>query len=126
MTRFVKVKALPLDRHAQERMNRTETAFAAYLLGAQCNNLIKRFDFEPEKFRLGESTIYTPDFRLVELDDTITFLDVKGTTTVNGKSKPYYKDDAIVKVKLAATLHPMYAWGITWKLKTGAWEIRQY
>jgi hypothetical protein len=122
VTHFVKIKALPLDRHAAGRMNKTESSFAAYLLGCQCNHLIKRFDFEPEKFRLAELTFYTPDFRIVELDDTITFLDVKATVS----GKPFYKDDSIVKIKTSAAMHPMYRFGITWKIKSGAWETREY
>ena len=122
MVRIVKIKALPLDRHVSARMNKTETAFAAYLLGAQANKRIQRFDFEPEKFRLAELTFYTPDFRIVELDHSITFLDVKAT--VDGG--PFYKDDSIVKIKTAAAMHPMYMFGITWRMKDGSWETREY
>ena len=115
-------KALILAR-PEAKMNRTEAAYSAYLLSLLHGGFIRSFDFEPEKFRLGPDCFYTPDFRIVEVDMSISFMDTKGTTKKNGKEKPYYRDKSIIKMKLAAELHPMYRWGMAWKTK-GGWDSK--
>ena len=114
--------AIPLNRIAG-KMNKTESGYAAHLLKLRQQGIIYRFDYEPEKFRLGHDCYYTPDFRIIERENTITFIDVKGTTKRNGQHRPFYKDDSIVKIKLSAELHPMYRWGMSWKTPDG-WESK--
>ena len=90
------------------RSNKTETRYGHYLESARLAGLIARWDFSPEKLRLADSTYYTPDFRVVCNDSTIEFHEVKG----------FIRDDAMVKIKVAAECHP-YKFLMVSKTKTG-------
>ena len=78
------------------RMNQTEAAYAKYLEGLRIGRIIHRWDFEPVKLRLADRTYYSPDFRVILPDGTIEFHEVKG----------FWRDDARVKIKVAAAQHP--------------------
>jgi len=77
-------------------MNKTEQAYAAHLETLRLASEIDSWEFEPEKFRLADRTYYTPDFRIVWPDGTVGFDEVKG----------FWEDDARVKIKVAARMHP--------------------
>ena len=97
-------------------MNRTEQAWSKELSLRQTAGEIIRLDFEPEKLRLADNTFYTPDFRVVMADGTIEFHEVKGSNY-----QGYYcRDDAKVKIKVAAEQHP-YKFMIVWKTRNGEW-----
>jgi len=98
-------------------MNREEAARAEALGLLQAAGRIRRYDFQPEKLRLAKSTFYTPDFRVILPDWSIEFEDVKGR-----KGARYWcEEDAKVKIKLAAELHP-YRFAIVWRLSSGLWQ----
>jgi hypothetical protein len=78
------------------KMNKTESAYAAHLETLRRVGEIVKWDFEPEKLRLADATFYTPDFRIQWPDGSISFDEVKG----------HWEDDARVKIKVAARLHP--------------------
>lgn len=78
-------------------MNKTEAAYARKLETQREQGSILRFDFEPETLRLANRTSYTPDFRVILPDGTVEFHEVKGG---------YVREDAWVKFKMAAELHP--------------------
>lgn len=80
----------------RSRMNKTESDYAMHLEILRAAGQVKRWDFEPAKLRLADKTWYTPDFRVVMSDDTIEFHEVKG----------FWRDDARVKIKIAAEHHP--------------------
>ena len=82
--------------HKPGKMNKTEEAFSRVLDSWKAAGEIVRWDFEPEKFRLADNTFYTPDFRVIMIDMRIIFYEVKG----------FWRDDARVKIKVAAELHP--------------------
>jgi hypothetical protein len=92
-------------------MNKTEAAYASYLEGMRVAGHIIRWDYEPEKLRLADLTYYTPDFRVVYPDGAIEFHEVKG----------FVRDDAMVKLKVAAETHP-YRFVMIKRLK-GQWEV---
>ena len=77
-------------------MNKTEEAFSRVLEGWKATGQILRWDFEPEKLRLADRTFYTPDFRVIDRDSVVAFYEVKG----------FMRDDAAVKIKVAAEQHP--------------------
>lgn len=92
-------------------MNGTEREYAqtlSIMLGA---GEIRRFDFEPVKLRLAKSTFYTPDFRVVNSDGVVEMHEVKG----------FWRDDARVKIKVAAATHP-YRFVAVSKAKGGGWK----
>ena len=100
-------------------MNKTEAAYASHLMARKLVGEIERFDFEPEKFRLADRTYYTPDFRVILMQDgTVEFHEVKG----------FWEDDARVKIKVAAELHPYRFVAVKpiAKKHGGGWSVEEF
>lgn len=95
------------------QMNKTERAYADYLQLLFLAKKILRWDFEPEKLRLANATYYTPDFRVISASGHIEFHEVKG----------FWRDDARVKIKVAAQQHP-YTF-IAVKKTSKGWEYEK-
>lgn len=90
-------------------MNKTERAFYAALgLRAQAGE-IDWWAFEPLKLRLADKTFYTPDFLVMEPDGRLVFYEVKG----------FWRDDARVKIKVAASMYWMFRFVSVKKTKRG-------
>ena len=87
----------PRPRHEPGKMNKTESAYANLLELRKKDGEVKRWAFEPIKFRLADRTYYTPDFMVVK-EDVIEFHEVKG----------FAEDDYRVKVKCVAELFPEF------------------
>jgi hypothetical protein len=106
-------------------MNRTEAAYSNHLALLKAAGEILDFSFEPEKLKIGPNCHYTPDFRVLipepSGEPSIQFHEVKGT--ISKTNKPFIEDDALVKIKAAAELHP-YKFIIVWFNK-GTWERRE-
>lgn len=85
-------------RHVPGRMNKTEAAYGQLLELQKRAEQIKDWRFEAVKLRLAEKTFYTPDFMVVRFDDSICFVEVKG----------FWRDDARVKIKVAAEQYPCF------------------
>jgi hypothetical protein len=99
-------------------MNRTEQAYAALLASRVRAGEIARFDREPEGLRLADRCVYWPDFRVICLDGTVEFHEVKGRSG----DKFHAREDAWIKLKVAAATHPMYKFLVVWPSKRGGWE----
>ena len=72
--------------------------------------------FQPEKFRLGDGSWYTPDFRVIENDRLITRLEIKGGVI---------REAARVRFLVAAGLHP-YRFVMVYhepKKRGGGWKL---
>lgn len=92
------------------QMNRTEAAFAAELELRKAAGEVRLWRYEAVKFVVGESTcFYTPDFMVLLADDTIEFVDVKGSGPIEEASK--------VKIKAAALQYPEFRWVIAQALR---------
>jgi len=92
----------------EQKLNKTEKAYLAYLrvlnppyLGIQNITL-----------KLADDTRYTCDFNWKNEDGRIVFDEVKG----------FMRDDAKVKIKVAARLYRFFTFRIVRKTKTG-WDI---
>lgn len=96
------------------QMNGTERAYADYLWQRQLAGEVLRYDFEAEKLRLADNTFYTPDFRVVLADLSIEMHEVKG----------FWQDDARVKIKVAAQLHPYRFIGV--RKVARSWEFEEF
>ena len=97
-------------------MNKTEGRYEQYLELERSGGLILSYAFQPEGLRLG-TAFYYPDFRVITADRVVQFHEVKPAK----RSGTYYStDDALVKIKLAAEIHP-YAFLIAWPSKGGQW-----
>ncbi len=108
-------------------MNDTERKFADRLHMLQLAGEIKAYMFEPQKFNLthnvegGHNAVtYTPDFMIVH-HDRFEYVDVKakgkpdlGYTELGKKKKQWtsMRDDARVKINMAAEIFPWYEWSV--------------
>jgi hypothetical protein len=98
--RAVKARPVVAPRRATfpRGMNKTENRWQERLL--QRKHILKEvqsFEYEAVKLRINDRCWYTPDFLVVVTGGLIEFHEVKGG---------YIHDDAMVKFKAAAALHP--------------------
>lgn len=102
----------------RDEMNKTEEAYAERLEILRRGNVIADWAFQPEKLRLADRTFYTPDFRVINVDATIEFHEVKG----------FWEDDARVKIKVAAAQHPYRFVAVTVRSKRngGGWNVEEF
>lgn len=100
------------------QMNKTEAAYAAHLDELLARKEIARWDFEAEALRLADKTFLHVDFRVVMPDGMVEFHEVKG----------HWEDDARVKMKVAAALHPYTFIAVKLKSKKngGGWETERF
>ena len=102
------MKPIPITNH----MNKTEAAFAKSLENRRVVGEIITWEFEPIKLRLARTTFYTPDF-LAVYPDRFVFYEVKG----------FWRDDARVKIKVAAKTDPYFKFiAVQWKRREWIYE----
>lgn len=108
-------------RGRTEGMNRTEAAYSLEVLGPRLNSgEILWWAYQPMKFRLADGATYEPDFVVQLADGTLEVHEVKGWR---------FEDDALVKIKVAASLYPMFIWrAFTSRAKRdgGGWTERVF
>ena len=92
-----KARMQALGRLKTGEMNKTERAYAALLEGRRIAGEVAWYKFEAMKFRLADNTFYEPDFAVMLSDGQLQMHEVKGVWT----------DDARVKIKVAAEIHPV-------------------
>lgn len=80
------------------KMNKTEAAYALVLEARRQGGELKAWKYEPLRLILAPKTTYCPDFLVVTSDDEIELHEVKG----------FWRDDARVKIKVAATTFPWF------------------
>lgn len=99
-------------------MNKAEAEYARHLEGRRLRGEISSWAFQPEKLRLADRTFYEPDFRVIAEDGTVEWHEVKG----------FWEDDARVKIKVAAELHPyrFIAVKIRPKKQGGGWIKEEF
>lgn len=100
------------------RMNKTETRYAERLAAQKAAGELDRADFEAVTLKLGDDVRYTPDFMVTRVyrhieATAIEFHEVKGA---------FIRDDARVKLRVAATLFPMFRFFLSQYVK-GQWTI---
>lgn len=96
---------LALGRLKTGEMNKTEKAYAEHLQFLQNAGDVLWFKFEGIKLRLADNTFYTADFAVLPASMQIEIHEVKG----------FWKDDARVKIKVAASLYPFKFLAVTRK-----------
>lgn len=94
-------------------MNKTEKEYQSLLEKRKFTGEVAWYAFEGIKFRLADGTFYTPDFPVMLADGTMEIHEVKG----------YWKDDAKVKIKVAAELYP-FRFIAVYKEK-GGWKYEE-
>ncbi len=117
-TRDLSGKPPPLKKEPGDGYNKTERAFAADLSEAHRNGSIAAWWREPFKVRLAGRTWYTPDFAVLTIpahQSLMLMFEVKG----------WMRDDAAVKLKVAAETYPCFRWLLVTRSVRHGWEVRQ-
>jgi hypothetical protein len=98
-------------------MNRLESAWALQLEAMKRDGQILHYAYEPVTLKLGHDTRYTPDFLVVWAGGEITFDETKG----------WMRDDALVKLRVAARAFPYFTFRLVRKGKRGerAWSVEE-
>ena len=92
-------------------MNKTEARYAQHLEALRHVGEVLWYRFEGMKFRLADSTFYTPDFAVMVASGQLECHEVKGG---------HWEDDARVKTKCAADQYPLRFIAVTAQ-KGGGW-----
>jgi len=87
-----------LGRLEAGELNKTEEAYRAHLEQLRMAGEIVWYQFEPFKLLLAPKTTYTPDFLVQLASGHLEVHEVKG----------YWMDDARVKIKVAASMFPVF------------------
>lgn len=104
---------LALGRMRAGAMNKTEARYAQHLEGMKARGHVLWWRFEGIKLRLADSTFYSPDFAVMGADGTLEMHEVKG----------FMRDDAGVKLKVAADQYP-FRFRLVRAAKGGAWDVQ--
>lgn len=83
-------------RHVAGEMNKTEAAYAEYLVQLQREGEVLWHRFESVKLKLADRTHLTVDFFVMTKNGDLEAHEVKG----------FWEEDARVKVKVAAAMYP--------------------
>ncbi len=97
-------------------MNQTEAKYAQLLDLRQKAGEILWWEFEGITLKLADDTRYTPDFDVMLPDGSIECHETKG----------FWRDDALVKIKVAAKQFPFKFRSFQLNRKTKAWEEREF
>jgi len=101
-------------RQSQSEMNKTERRFEMTHLQPMLHaGELTTYGYELVTLRLGNGVRYTPDFWAITTDNRTVFYEVKG---------PHSRDDAKVKLKVAATRYLNYEFYLC-VYERGEWTI---
>lgn len=95
-------------------MNKTEAKRAIELEALKRDGSIRDWGFERITLKLADDCRYTPDFHVIEQDGTLRFEETKG----------FFRDDAKVKVRVAAQQFPSSFTVL--RLVKGQWEREEF
>lgn len=104
--------------HTPGKMNKTEAAYAERLEGMMRSGEIAWYRFEAVTLKLADNTRYTPDFAVENKDGELEMHEVKG----------FWRDDARVKIKVAAAIFPFRFIAVQAKSKKdgGGWKVEKF
>ncbi|MCP4700157.1 MAG: DUF1064 domain-containing protein [Gammaproteobacteria bacterium] len=97
-------------------MNGMEAAYSDVLYMRRHSGEVLWYDFEGMKFRLADKTFYTPDFIVMLANGEMEAHEVKG----------FWRDDARVKIKVAASMYPFRFVAVAKNRKIGGWEVEEF
>ncbi len=108
-------RAIAIQPDLYAGMNKLEKARAIVLEAMKRAGKIQSWRYEKLTLKLADDCRYTPDFVVVENDFSITLEETKG----------FWRDDAKVKIRVAATQFPEFCFqGV--QLVKGAWVIETF
>lgn len=108
ITAAAKTKEKRIRQSSQPLSNKLETRFGGYLHMLHPRAVIWE---QSITFRLANGVRYTPDWVMCE-DSRLSIFEIKG---------PRAWDDAIVKIKVAASRYPQLDWFLAWE-ENGIWK----
>ena len=106
-------KAVARGAARESGMNKLEAAYAQHLDALKHAGTVIWWRYEAVGLRLADRTFYHPDFLVMMADGTLEAHETKG----------FMRDDANVKLKVAAGAFP-FVFKLVKKQKGGAWDIR--
>jgi hypothetical protein len=102
----------------EQKLNKTERAYLAHLrsigydwIGIQCITL-----------KLGDDCRYTPDLWTIESQDSN--MPMARGRLVAREVKGFMRDDALVKIKVAARMFPFVVFVLVRRQKSGGWDTQ--
>lgn len=102
-------KIIRVQKSAEEKLNKTEKRFLAYL---RAKYPTCRIGIQDVRITLAADCRFTPDFSLWASENSpMEFYDVKG---------PHHWEDSLIKLKTAATLFKMFRFFIAYE-DNGRW-----
>lgn len=114
---LVPVPAIAQKRQVRAAMNKTEARYAAHLDLLLTTGKIRGWGFQRITLRLGDDCRYTPDFDVQVEDGTLEYHEVKG----------FWRDDAKVKIRVAADRYPWFSFrAIQWDQKDRRWVAEYF
>jgi hypothetical protein len=97
--------------------NKLERRYAETVLAPElAKGTLKAWWYEPLKLRLAKACFYTPDFLLQYADDHLQMHETKGG---------FWRDDARVKIKVAARLYPCFTFRAV-QYSKGVWRYEDF
>ncbi len=112
---MTRILARALLRPLAPGMNKLEARFADLLEARRKDGLIREWRYEAVTLKLADDTRYTPDFFVVRSDGMVEFYETKG----------FFREDAAVKIKVAARQFPFRFKLVKWS-KAKGWETTDY
>lgn len=116
-------------RKVPGEMNKVERKYYDHLDAEHRAGKILWFAYEPIRLKLAHLTTYSPDFMVMELDEVISMIEVKGSTKSKktGKRSAFVEDDAAVKIKVASEIFP-FRFAMAWvdPSKAGGWGRKNF
>ena len=111
------VFALPhaKGRIREQKMNKTEARYAEHLERLKLAGEILWYQYEAVTLKLADDTRYTPDFMVLLANGELEAHEVKG----------FWRDDARVKIKVAARLFPFRFIAVSMP-KGGIWVTESF
>jgi hypothetical protein len=103
----------PMDRYASKLERRYAETVLAVL---KYDHKIHDWWYEGIKLRLAENCFYTPDFLIQYTDGELQFHETKGG---------FWREDARVKIKVAATMYPCFSFRAVQWVK-GVWRYEDF
>lgn len=110
--------ALATGYSKPSKMNKLEMDYAAHLQYMVYEGAVRWWAFEAIKLRLADETFYEPDFLVLPTEGPIEVHETKG----------FWRDDARVKIKVAAEMFPFRFIGVTKKDRKegGGWRYEYF
>jgi len=109
------VRKARCPKPATEYRSKLEQEYASILDSRLHAGELVLWKYEPLTLKLAKLTTYTPDFFLLYPDGHIELHETKG----------FMRDDANVKIKVAASMYPFFTFILVQKVRK-QWQFKEY